>query len=142
MQDVNQTTRPKQPPKCVRAWWTNGGWIDHACACFYTWPFGLSSTARACRARAVPTLLYMLSSRHSTSTEAIFRAVPARGTTGHSCRASPQHDDRQRRGGREGRRCRLLGIRLPRLLTSMSLNQKTSRGRLPRHQQLVGSTSN
>jgi hypothetical protein len=39
-------------------------------------------------------------------------------------------------------RRRLLGIRLPRRLTSTSLNQKTSRGRLPRHQQLVGSTSN
>jgi hypothetical protein len=39
------------------------------------------------------------------------------------------------------RRC-LLGVRLPRRLTSTSLNQKTSRGRLPRHQQLVGSTSN
>jgi hypothetical protein len=39
-------------------------------------------------------------------------------------------------------RRRLLGVRLPRLLTSTSLNQKTSRGRLPRHQQLVGSTSN
>jgi hypothetical protein len=37
---------------------------------------------------------------------------------------------------------RLLGVRLPRLLTSTSLNWKTSRGRLPRHQQLVGSTSN
>jgi hypothetical protein len=36
----------------------------------------------------------------------------------------------------------LLGVRLPRLLTSTSLNQKTSRRRLPRHQQLVGSTSN
>jgi hypothetical protein len=34
----------------------------------------------------------------------------------------------------------LLGVRLPRLLTSTSLNQKTSRGRLPQHQQLVGST--
>jgi hypothetical protein len=30
---------------------------------------------------------------------------------------------------------------LPRLLTSTSLNQKTSRGWLPRHRQLVGSTS-
>jgi hypothetical protein len=39
-------------------------------------------------------------------------------------------------------RRRLLGVRLPRRLTSTSLNQKTSRGRLPRHQQLVGSTSN
>jgi hypothetical protein len=38
-------------------------------------------------------------------------------------------------------RRRLLGVRLPRLLTSTSLNQKTSRGRLPRHQQLVESTS-
>jgi hypothetical protein len=38
-------------------------------------------------------------------------------------------------------RRRLLGVRLPRLLTSTSLNQKTSRGWLPRHQQLVGSTS-
>jgi hypothetical protein len=35
-------------------------------------------------------------------------------------------------------RRRLLGVRLPRLLTSTSLNQKTSQGRLPRHQQLVG----
>jgi hypothetical protein len=34
-------------------------------------------------------------------------------------------------------RHRLLGVRLPRLLTSTSLNQKTSRGRLSRHQQLV-----
>jgi hypothetical protein len=31
----------------------------------------------------------------------------------------------------------LLSVQLPRLLTSTSLNQKTSRGRLPRHQQLV-----
>jgi hypothetical protein len=36
----------------------------------------------------------------------------------------------------------LLGVRLPRRLISTSINQKTSRGRLPRHQQLVGSTSN
>jgi hypothetical protein len=36
----------------------------------------------------------------------------------------------------------LLGVRLARLLTTTSLNRKTSRGRLPRHQQLVGSTSN
>jgi hypothetical protein len=39
-------------------------------------------------------------------------------------------------------RRRFLGVRLPRLLTSTSLNQNTSRGQLPRHQQLVGSTSN
>jgi hypothetical protein len=38
-------------------------------------------------------------------------------------------------------RRRLPGVRLPRRLTSTSLNQKTSRRRLPRHQQLVGSTS-
>jgi hypothetical protein len=34
-------------------------------------------------------------------------------------------------------RRRLLGVRLPRLLISTSFNSKTSRGRLPRHQQLV-----
>jgi hypothetical protein len=38
-------------------------------------------------------------------------------------------------------RRRLLGVRLLRLLISTSFNKKTSRGRLPRHQQLVGSTS-
>jgi hypothetical protein len=63
----------------------------------------------------------------STSPCAASTRLPAAATLHRLRRTPPRH--------------RILGVRLPRLLTSTSLNQKTSRGRLPRHQQLVGSTS-
>jgi hypothetical protein len=70
------------------------------------WPAQHSTTrARRARARRDTTTVVLVScrhyvprSRHSTSTKAIFRVVPARGTTAHPCRARP----RARRPAAEG----------------------------------------